>query len=63
MRLRLVPEKTAMKADGEDLAYVEIRAEDERGNIVPDAEIPLTAQVTKGPETEGSRLQRHPDGA
>ena len=53
VRLRLVPEKTAMKADGEDLAYVEIRAEDERGNIVPDAEITLTAQVTGPAELAG----------
>ena len=52
-RLRLVPEKTVMKADGQDLAYVEIRAEDERGNVVPDAEIPLTAQVTGPAELAG----------
>ena len=52
-RLCLVPEKTVMKADGEDLAYVEIRAEDEHGNVVPDAEIPLTAQVTGPAELAG----------
>jgi beta-galactosidase len=53
VRLRLVPEKTVMKADGNDLAYVEIQAEDERGNVVPDAEIPLTAQVTGPAELMG----------
>ena len=53
VRLRLVPEKTVMKADGNDLAYVEIQAEDERGNVVPDAAIPLTAQVTGPAELMG----------
>ena len=53
VRLRLVPEKTVMKADGNDLAYVEIQAEDERGNVVPDAEIPLTAQVAGPAELMG----------
>ena len=53
VRLQLASEKTVMKADGEDLAYVEILAEDERGNVVPDAEIPLTAQVTGPAELAG----------
>lgn len=44
--LCLLPEKTSMTANGHDLIYVEVRAKDQNGNIVPDAEIPITAQVT-----------------
>ena len=53
VRLRLVPEKTVMKAGGSDLAYVKIQVEDECGRVVPDAEILLTAQVTGPAELMG----------
>ena len=45
-RLRITPEKTAMKADGHDLIYVNIEVVDQQGNRVPDAEVPLTASVS-----------------
>lgn len=44
--LRITPEKTAMKADGHDLIYVNIEVVDQQGNRVPDAEIPLSANVS-----------------
>ena len=43
--IRLTPEKTAVKADGHDLVYVNIEITDRDGNRVPDAEIPLKAAV------------------
>ncbi len=45
-RLRIVPEKTGMKADGHDLICIGIEITDGAGNVVPDAEIPLTAYLT-----------------
>ena len=45
-RLRLMPEKTAMKADGHDLIYVNIEVVDQEGNLVPDAEVSLFASVS-----------------
>jgi len=44
--MRLVPEKTQMKADGYDLIYVGIELLDEEGRIVPGANVPLTATLT-----------------
>ena len=44
--VRLVPEKTALSSDGESLAYVAVELVDDQGNVVPDAEISLTAEVT-----------------
>ena len=44
--IRLTPEKAAVKADGHDLAYVDIEITDRDGNRVPDAEIPLKAAVS-----------------
>ena len=41
-----MPEKTALSADGESLAYVAVELVDDQGNVVPDAEISLTAEVT-----------------
>ncbi|MBR0514365.1 MAG: DUF4982 domain-containing protein [Clostridia bacterium] len=47
-KIRLVPEKTGMKADGHDLVWVSVEITDKDGQVVPDAEIPLTAAV-EGP--------------
>ncbi len=44
--IRLIPEKTEMRADGHDLIYVGIEITDADGRVVPDAEIPLTAELT-----------------
>ncbi|MDE5677325.1 beta-galactosidase GalB [Phocaeicola sp.] len=38
VKLRLVPDKTFIKADGEDLVFVRVSFLDERGNEVPTAE-------------------------
>ncbi len=35
--IRLVPDRTALAADGQDLAYVTARVEDKDGNLCPDA--------------------------
>ena len=45
-RLRVTPEKSAMKADGHDLIYVNIEVVDQQGNRVPNAEIPLAANLS-----------------
>lgn len=44
-KILLKPEKTEMKADGHDLIYVGIEIQDKDGNLVPDAEIALTAKA------------------
>ena len=45
-KIRLLPEKKSMQADGQDLIYVGIEITDQNGNVVPDAEIALSAKVT-----------------
>lgn len=44
-KIQLTPEKTAMKADGHDLIYVNIEVVDGQGKLVPDACIALKASV------------------
>jgi len=44
-KILLKPEKEEMKADGHDLIYVGIEIQDKDGNLVPDAEIALTAKA------------------
>ncbi|WP_026490174.1 glycoside hydrolase family 2 TIM barrel-domain containing protein [Butyrivibrio sp. XBB1001] len=44
--IRLSPEKESLRADGHDLAYVGVEVIDKHGNVVPDAEMSLDAQVT-----------------
>ncbi len=43
--IRLAPEKTILKADGHDVSYVGIEIVDENGNVLPDAALPLTAEI------------------
>ncbi len=45
VEVRLLPEKLEMKADGHDLIYVGIELLDKDGHLVPDASIPLKAEV------------------
>ena len=45
-RIALIPEKTAMKADGHDLIYIEVGILDRNGIPVSDASVPLKAEVT-----------------
>ncbi|ADL35895.1 beta-galactosidase Bga2B [Butyrivibrio proteoclasticus B316] len=45
-KICLLPEKRSMQADGHDLIYVGVEITDQVGNVVPDAEIKLSAQVT-----------------
>ena len=51
--LRLLPEKTRMKADGHDLIYVGIELLDEAGRVVPDASVLLTATISGNAELAG----------
>ena len=51
--LRLVPEVTALPADGASLAYVRAEIVDAEGRVVPDAALPLTAEVTGPAELLG----------
>ena len=44
--VRLVPERTELTADGMSLAYISVELVDGQGNVVPDAERKLTAEVT-----------------
>ena len=44
-RIQLCPEKQEMKADGNDLIYVNIDIVDKDGRVVPDAEVPLCAEI------------------
>jgi len=45
-RIRLVPEKSVMAADGHDLIYVNIEITDRDGRVVPDAAVTLRADVS-----------------
>lgn len=45
-RIRLVPEKSVMAADGHDLIYVNIEITDWDGRVVPDAAVALRANVS-----------------
>jgi beta-galactosidase len=45
-RIRLVPEKSVMAADGHDLSYVNIEITDRDGRVVPDAAVALRADVS-----------------
>ena len=45
-RIRLVPEKSVMAADGHDLIYVNIEITDRDGRVVPDAAVVLRANVS-----------------
>lgn len=42
----LLPEQKTVKADGEDLAYIQVQVVDRKGNPVPDASIPVTVTVS-----------------
>lgn len=44
-KIVLVADKNALASDGEDVAHVEVRIEDAKGVIVPDATLPLTFSV------------------
>ena len=44
--LRVVPEKTALAADGHDCVFVGIDVVDSEGRVVPDASVALTAALT-----------------
>ncbi|MDO4865217.1 MAG: glycoside hydrolase family 2 TIM barrel-domain containing protein [Clostridia bacterium] len=44
--LRLVPETKALSADGASLAYIRVDVVDADGNVVPDAEVKLTARAS-----------------
>jgi len=49
----LVPEKTEISADGQDLCYVHLNVVDSDGNIVPNAEVMASATVTGAAELIG----------
>ena len=51
--IRLTAETEGMKADGESLCYVNVELIDENGTVVPDAEVPLSAEITGAAELAG----------
>ncbi|OYP53846.1 glycoside hydrolase family 2 TIM barrel-domain containing protein [Segatella bryantii] len=44
-RLKLTPDRTVMRADGQSLTYIIVEVVDQYGNLVPEAEIPCEATV------------------
>ena len=44
--IRLTPDRKRINADGEDLAYIRLEILDKDGNMVPDASVPVTVNVT-----------------
>ncbi len=44
--IRLEPETAFLRADGTSLCYVRVRVTDAQGNMIPDARIPMSAEVT-----------------
>jgi beta-galactosidase len=51
--IRLSPEKEAVSADGHSLVYIPVELVDAEGNVVPDGDVRLTAEVTGGAELLG----------
>ena len=45
-KLLLTPDRTRIKADRNDLAYIKVEVADENGNIVPNANIPVNFTVS-----------------
>lgn len=45
VRLKLTPDRTVMRADGQSLTYIIVEVVDQDGNLVPEAEIPCEATV------------------
>lgn len=45
-RIRLIPDRGVIQADGEDLAFITARIEDEQGNLVPGADNLIVFDVT-----------------
>lgn len=52
--IKLVADRKTIKADRNDLSYVKILIVDARGNIIPDADIPVTLSVSGDGEIAGS---------
>lgn len=44
-RLKLTPDRTVMRADGQSLTYIIVEVVDQDGNLVPEAKIPCEATV------------------
>lgn len=44
-RLKLTPDRTVMRADGQSLTYIIVEVVDQNGNLIPEAEIPCEATV------------------
>ena len=45
-RLRLIPDKTVIKANGQDLSYITVEVVDRNGNVCPEAAIPCDISVS-----------------
>lgn len=54
--LSLHAEKTALQADGKQLAFVRVEILDSEGRLVPNAEVKLHAEVLSDPEADGAYL-------
>jgi beta-galactosidase len=45
-RIRLIPDKTILAPDGQDLAFITVEVVDRNGNVCPDAAIPCNISVS-----------------
>jgi beta-galactosidase len=45
-KIRLIPDRSIIKTDRNDLSFVKIEVTDESGNIVPDANIPVQLEIS-----------------
>ena len=45
-KLILIPDRTSIRADRNDLAYVSVEVADENGNLIPNAEIPVNFEIS-----------------
>lgn len=53
-KVKLTADRTAIKANRNDLSYIKVEITDDQGNVVPDASIPVTFTVSGVGEIAGS---------
>ncbi len=53
-KIKLVADRTRIKADRNDLSYVKVEITDEKGYFIPNADIPVTFTITGAGEIAGS---------
>jgi beta-galactosidase len=54
VQIQLTADRTEIRASRNDLSYIQIEITDDQGNVIPDAEIPVTFTITGVGEIAGS---------